>query len=193
MDCDIKRGCVTHRSHIFIDEYKLPSYELVCEDAKRSLLIANAGGQSEISEMYSIDYFSQIYGSTNIILETEVDYWVEFKMVDFICTINCQRMGVSVARAMGYPTSDTFTLEQAKKLLYKKLYGLIVARNSVVKSQSFMKSVLHIWCQDKRIAALLQEAYCQLDDNDYGLDVKGELLLQLTICPDKQIYKNRMV
>ena len=184
------KGSVTHRSHIFTDEYFLPPSSLVCADAKRSITVDNAGGKSDISEMYSIDYFTQMYGATNTILEKEVSYWIDYKLVDFICTIDSNRVGVSVARAMGYPTSDKFTPEMASRLLYKKLYGLIVARNAVIKKQSFFKSILHIWCQDAHIADLLHDAFSKLDDNDYGLDIKGVVLLQLTICDDSQLYKN---
>lgn len=185
-----KKGPVTHRSHIFTDNYTLPPSSMVCEDGKRSLTVENAGGKSDISEMYSIDYFTQMYGATNTIFEKEVNYWIDYKLVDFICTIDDHRVGVSVARAMGYPTSENFTSQIASKLLYKKLYGLIVARNAVVKEQSFFKSILHIWCQDAHVAQLLCEAFSNLDDNDYGLDVKGVVLLQLTICDDPQLYKN---
>lgn len=181
---------MTHRSHIFTDAYSLPAYDQVCEAAKRSITIDNAGGKSEISELYSIDYFTQMYGASNVILEEEVTYWIDYKMVDFICTINSRRVGVSVARAMGYPTPESFTADMAAKLLRKKLYGLIVARNAVVKEQSFYKSILHIWCQDANVAKHLQDAYANLDDNDYGLDVKGVLMLQLTVCDDPQLYKN---
>lgn len=184
------KGPVTHRSHIFTDTYVLPPSSLVCEDARRSITIDNAGGQSDISEMYSIDYFTQMYGATNTILEKEVAYWIDYKMVDFISTVDDHRVGVSVARAMGFPSADKFTPEMAARLLYKKLYGLIVARNGVVKDQSFFKSILHIWCQDARVAQLLDNAFSNLDDNDYGLDVKGIVLLQLTVCDDPQLYKN---
>ena len=184
------KGPVTHRSHIFTDTYTLPPSSLVCGDARRSITIDNAGGQSDISEMYSIDYFTQMYGATNTILETEVAYWIDYKMVDFICTIESHRVGVSVARAMGFPSPDKFTPAMASRLLYKKLYGLIVARNGVVKDQSFFKSILHIWCQDARVAQLLDDAFSNLDANDYGLDVKGIVLLQLTVCDDPQLYKN---
>ena len=112
------------------------------------------------------------------------------KMVDFICTIDSNRVGVSVARAMGFPSSDKFTPTIASRLLYKKLYGLIVARNAVVKKQSFFKSILHIWCQDAHVAQLLRDAFANLDDDDYGLYVKGVVLLQLTVCDDVQLYKN---
>lgn len=131
-----------------------------------------------------------MYGATNTILEKDVSYWINYKIVDFICTIDSQRVGVSVARAMGYPTPSKFTPEMACKLLYKKLYGLIVARNGVVKSQSFFKSILHIWCQYANVVRLLRDAFAKLDNNDYGLDVKGVLMLQLTVCDDPKLYRN---
>lgn len=187
---DNSKGPPSHKSHIFVDQYMLPSSDDIAHQARKSIEIDNAGGQSEISELYSIDYFVRTYNADEFIFEEEVKYWIQYKMVDFICTINEERVGVSVARAMGYPTPDRFTLDNARRLLLKKLTGLIVARNSVIKSQSFFKSVLHIWCQSSHIAMLLHEAFENLDDNDYGLDIKGVLLLQLTICDDTQLYKN---
>lgn len=189
---DRKRGPITHRSHILVDTYFLPPFHELFEEAQRSLTIENAGGRSDISEMYSIDYWIRNYGATNLIFETEVEYWIRYKMVDFICTIESARVGVSVARAMGYPDPDRFTAKMAARLLYKKLYGLIVARNAVSASQSFYKSILHIWCQTAQIAELLEAAFANLDADDYGLDVKGIVILQLTISPDSQLYTNRL-
>jgi hypothetical protein len=176
-----------------MDRYALPSYAHVSDDAKRSLTVENAGGKSDISEMFSIDYFARIYGASKFIFETEVEYWIRYSMVDFICTLASARVGVSVARAMSYPDPDQFTPKNAARLLYKKLYGLIVARNAVSKQQSFYKSILHIWCQTPRIADLMRDAFANLDADDYGLDVKGVVILQLTISPDPQLYTNRLI
>ena len=178
---------VKERVMSVIHEYTLPEKEIKPE-AKRSLEISNAGGKSEISEMYSIDYFERYYNASCVILEMEVSYSVKYKMVDYICTIDDSRVGVSVARAMGFPTSDNFTLESAYRLLHKKLYGLIVARNSIDKKQSFYKSILHIWCQNRNIAEYIQQAYQNMDD--YDLDVKGVVILLLTVNSDESIYKN---
>ena len=180
-------GLVSDRSYIFTDSYVLPPYSFLCNDAHRSLDIANAGGKSEISEMYSIDYFAQMYGATNTILETEVDYYYQHKMIDFICTINGRRVGISVTRGMGYPSPDNFTADTASCLIYKKLHGLVVARDIVVEEQSFSMSILHIWCQNYRIAHLLHNAFFDIDLSGY---VKGTVLLQLTVCDDSQLYKN---
>lgn len=188
----LKPGTIKSRSSIFIDHYILPKYQSVCTHAKRSLQISNAGGQSEISEMYSIDYFYQLYNGKNVILETEVDYWIDSKMIDFIVYMGGKRVGISVARAMGFPTADNFTYESAVKLLNKKILGLLVARNSVSKKHIFNKSILHIWCQNYTIASLIYQAFLQINPDDYILDVKGKILIQLTISNDEQIYKNNV-
>lgn len=158
--------------------------------AYRAASVQNAGGKSELSEMLSIHYFQQIFGATNILLEMEIEYWIDYKMVDFVCNINNNRIGVSVTRAMGYPNSLKFTYDDAIALLNKKLFGLIISRNSVVKSQTFFKSVLHVWCQNHRIANLLEEAYATINLEDYGLKVKGSVIVLLTVCSDPFIYTN---
>ena len=105
-------------------------------------------------------------------------------MVDFICSINKERVGVSVTRAMEY--DKIFDYEDAAKLLDKKIQGLVIARNSVVKSQCFGKSYLHIWCQNSNIKNILEDSFhCYKDLNDLK-----ELDVILTVCSDYRIYKN---
>lgn len=48
-----------------------------------------------------------------------------WKKVDYIIDIFGTRMGVSVTRAMSYPNPSNFSEEDARRLLYKKLYGLV--------------------------------------------------------------------
>lgn len=190
VDDDVNNTVTAQQMSINVDKYVLNDYMVVCDEGKRSISIENAGGKSDISEMYSIDYFNQKYGATGFILEKEVDYWINYKMVDFICTINGEKVGVSVTRAMGYPTSDKFTKDSAYALLHKKIYGLIVARDSVNDPQSFYKSILHIWCQSENIASHLIDAFKDVQNTDFGMDIIGVLSLQLTVCADDQLYKN---
>jgi hypothetical protein len=181
-------GKISHRTFVFIDHYTLPRE--VSLEAERSLTVENAGGKSAISEMFSIDYMVKKYHANSIVLEMEVVYSIDYKMVDYIALVDDIRVGVSVTRAMGFPTAAYFTSEDADRLLRKKLNGLIVARNSVSKHQSFIKSILHVWCQSPNIARLLKDSFRRLDDNDFGLDIKGVVILQLTVCQDTRIYLN---
>lgn len=190
--CEPIRCYATHRNHVFADSYEFGDNPITHPDAVRSLSVENAGGKSEVSEALSMQYFYERFGAGQFLLEREVEYWCEYKMVDFVCTIAETRIGVSVTRAMGYPTPEHFDAEAALHLLRKKLYGLIVARNAVDKKHRFFKSILHIFCQTTPIAALLQEAYAGLDVNDFGLNIKGAVILRLTVCTDPRIYSNRL-
>ena len=130
----------------------------------------------------------------------EVEYWIDYSMVDFICTIGENRVGVSVTRAMGHCKQvgtkkikldeSMFTDEDTEILLKKKLNGLIISRNSVTDRHSFFRSILHIWCQSQRIADLLRLKFESYDTDDFGLDVKGSVILVLTICDFENIYYN---
>ena len=178
---------------VFTDSWTLSLKPQFSKDAKRSLEVDNAGGKSTLSEMMSIEYFTRVLNAQDILLEMEVEYWIDYKMVDFICTVpQYGRIGVSVTRAMGYPSSDKFTPDHALHLLRKKLYGLIVSRNGVTKKHSFFRSILHIWCQTEEIAIFLQNAYESFDIEDYGLDIKGVVILQLTICTHPSLYTNEI-
>jgi len=56
----------------------------------------------------------------------QVEYCsMNWKKVDYICTLYGQRVGVSVTRAMSYPDPEQFSPDMANKLLHKKLFGLV--------------------------------------------------------------------
>ena len=180
----------SYSNSVFLDTLTVKKPFIFCEEASRSLSVENAGGHSEISEALSIHYFVKTFGAKDVLYEKQIEYYIDYKMVDYVATIENRRVGVSVTRAMSYPSPDRFTHEDALALLHKKIYGLIVSRNSVTDRHSFFKSVLHVWCQSHRIAWILREAYSSLDIADYGLDVKGSLILILTVCESPGVYRN---
>ncbi|MDD4931380.1 MAG: hypothetical protein PHG66_04535 [Candidatus Colwellbacteria bacterium] len=181
--------------NLFIDRYTVPKFHemhpLMCKAAKRSLTIENAGGKSQYSEALSMQYFRERFRATNYIPEMEIKYWIDYKMCDFICDIKGNRAGVSVSRAMGYPTAADFTPEIAYRLLQKKLHGLVIASRGVCEKQEFHISVLHIFCQDQRIANMVSDIYPQIlleDDSDTIRDV----IMILTVCEQDYVYSNNI-
>ena len=106
---------------VAIDSYYIPRCVHLTPTALRAIACVNAGGKSEISEALSINYFEKIFGAHSIILEMEVEYWIDYSMVDYVCTVGQHRIGVSVTRAMGYPEESIFTAETAKYLLRRKI------------------------------------------------------------------------
>ena len=119
----------------------------------------------------------------------EIKYWIRYTMCDFICTIKDKRIGVSVTRAMGFPTAKYFNEEIAYRLLQKKIHGLVFASRAVCEEQEFSTSILHIFCQDQRIADILKETYPMIlkeDDSDKAKDV----IMILTVCSQEYVYSN---
>lgn len=140
-----------------------PSLSLL---ALRVLLLPNAGGNSVQSEVLSAEMFVRYFGASKIKTEMELVYYFQSKIADFTLCIDGRWMGVSVTRAMGWPNEDRFTLDSAIILLTRKIYGLIVARNGISVDDSFYTSIIHVWCQSRRIQTLVREAYEQIDN--YG-------------------------
>ena len=179
-----------NKTNIFKDELFLPSHLTLSLDSNKCLFSPNAGGKSIVSEALSIEYFINVFNASQIILEMQITYWIDYKMVDFICSIDDQRVGISVTRAMGFPEPQQFNLNHARHLLNKKIHGLIIARNGVNENHTFYKSILHIWCQNTTIANFIYDAYNELNLSTFGLDIKGTLIVMLTICNSKNIYSN---
>ena len=136
-----------------------------------------------------------------------VPYWFNYKKVDYLCSMYNRRIGVSVKRAVNreimlqlknpdqkstYEITDaTFDRAEAKRFLNGAIKGLIVARRCIFQDHDFSKSILHVWCPSKRIAIMIREAFGALDIVDMDSEVKGYLILHLTICYDKHIYIGR--
>ena len=178
-------------TRFLVDNYTPPARRFLHTEAVRSLEAENAGGKSEISEAYSIDHLSRLFGSFQSILEMEVRYWAQYKMVDYILKLpSGSRLGVSVTRAM--TRSDLlYTRDDAVRLLNKKLKGLIVSRNAVVRDHSFFHSVLHIWAPSQHVADLIQDVIRRKDVDLEELELVGSMDIWITVCGRSEIYTNR--
>jgi hypothetical protein len=148
-------------------------------DASKIARSPNAGGASVVSEALSMEVLHKTMMADNVLTELEVSYWSDaWKKVDYICRIDGKRVGVSVTRAMGHPMPYLFTSSDADRLLEKKLYGLVVARAGIKKSQRYDRSILHVWCQTKGIEELVKIAF---DRKTVELDIHNDIALFTTI------------
>lgn len=177
--------------YIYKDFLKLGEfYENISPLAIRSITVDNAGGKSEISEMFSMNHYILNFGATNILMEMEIEYWIRYKMVDYICSIGDINIGVSVTRAMGYPYPENFDYDKAIKLIYKKINGLIISRRAVTEKFSFQHAVLHVWCQTNYISKLITKAFYDLELQKTFIDGEGIVILHTTVCDSDYIYNN---
>lgn len=179
-------------SYIFtFDVCQFPIFEClkVPQNITRTLTTPNAGGSSEISEAISMYYMYLKFGAYSFIPEMEVKYCSQSCICDYVMEIGHHRVGVSVTRAIGYPTNKVISIERARYLLYKKLHGLIIAKRTVSTENQFDMSVIHLWCQSWLDAFVIRDAYVSIIDNDiYGL--YGHIYVICTVCPNEFIYTN---
>jgi len=110
----------TYTDYVFIDSVNLPEINKLCLVYMLRdlwLLIMLVVSQS-IQKLFQFNIFQDAYGSTDIVLEMEIEYLICYKMVDFICMIQGYQVGVSVTRAMKFIKRkvqgfDVFTKEDA--------------------------------------------------------------------------------
>lgn len=170
------------RRQILVGQFKAFSsflHFVLGQDATRVRTESNAGGTSTISESLSVEYFVRRFQAKDIVTEMEVEYRAyNWKKVDYICTLYGQRVGVSVTRAMSFPDPKDFSTQTAYRLLYKKLFGLVVARHGVSKRHSFCQCILHVWCETQETASIMQQEY---DGVSQELDITDDVIMVLTV------------
>lgn len=174
-----------------IDSCTFPNFDQIAfiDTPRRSLSIKNAGGSSEISEALSMQYMYYRFNASRFIPEMEVDYWIESKICDYLMRCNNENFGVSVTRAVSYPFTQEFSYDSAFALLNKKLYGLIVARNSISDKHMFHRSILHIWCMTAHTAHNIRKAYDEIVRQDINRTYDNVFVI-CTVCPHVYIYNN---
>lgn len=158
-------------------------------EIKRTLEIHNAGGSSELSETLSMYYMYLKFNAINFIPEMEVNYRFKSNICDYLMEINKKKIGVSVTRALCYPFNKTIPYEFATSLLYKKLFGIILAKKSVSQLHHFDNSVIHVWCNNWNDAYVIHDAYSMIIKNDiYRL--YENIYIICSVCQANFIYTN---
>ena len=175
---------------IYIDSFTYNN-EILNSYAKNSLLIKNAGGRSEISEMFSIHILMNILNSYDCIYEKKVEYKFTCKLVDYILFSENEgdlfRVGVSTTRAFSH-FNNVFTYDDGYKLLMKKITGLVISRQSIDEKHNFFTSILHIFAQNDTIKNILLDVIKDL--NIETLYIKGVLNIWITVSAYEPIYSN---
>ncbi len=106
----------------------------------------NAGGSSVCSEVMSMQVLHECEGAQLYKTETQIIYTrSKGAITDYETIISGHKVGVSVTRAYKGPVIQTFTLEDAKTLLTKKLTGVVESTAKVSPGDKWTKQVLHVW------------------------------------------------
>ncbi|WAR17923.1 AAC4-like protein [Mya arenaria] len=156
---DNKVGGVLHCD--FTPHRKLTDMSL-SGDATKMRDVPNAGGSSVGSEVLSLELLRRCFKAKLIKTEMEVEYFPEGgSITDYVCDVFGSKLGVSVTRARSYFRDVTFSLDDASRLLNKKLRGINQAnRNSL---ENWHKQVLHVWSAGNDITNTLVQAFHHLE------------------------------
>jgi len=161
MEMALKNGeedCVIRSRFAALDASKLANE--FHEGTKRVLQEPNAGGKSFNSEALSFETLQALFGADNLITEMNVRYQFSgSSLVDYVCDIIKNRVGVSVTRAMHFQGADFFTPELARILLSKKLGGLDRASRAVSEYHAFNRQILHVWAQSDSVADYVKDCF----------------------------------
>ena len=146
----------------------------------------NAGGASVRSEVMSMEILKRAFGATLLATEMQAWYWpAHSPITDYVCTLNGETVGVSVTRAFHFVSSALFTAADARRLLAKKLQGVLNSTKAIVYPE-FKRQVLHVFCRAQRVAELVLREYRSL-----GCELRGNTVLFLTVCEADWIYTER--
>lgn len=144
--------------------------------AERVLHLPNAGGNSLESEVLSFELLRQCYGAELCRSEMEIEYWPEHsKKTDYSVLLGGVSVGVSVTRAMKF--GARFTREDAHLLLEKKLFGILVSTENVLKEHGWGRQILHIWATHQHVADMVEEEFWHMPQ-----ELRGNTIVVLTVC-----------
>ena len=157
--------------------------------AKRSLVVPNAGGNSQISEAISINLMCKFFPGCSVILETSIrTVWARWPIVDYVIVRSGRtNVGISVVRAMHYLDEFFFDQDEAIRIMYKKLNGLVVAQRGCYQ---YSWSILHVICQSNRIAKICKSVAHQVASD---LDIADSIEMMFSIVEHQDVYKENPV
>jgi len=152
------------------------------EDGSRLLSEPNAGGNSVTSEVASFEILRRVFSNASLHkTEMEIKYAMAWDGVrpmgmcmstktDFVLSVpsvsgGIRLVAVSVTRAMHYPRKHhpAFTIQDASRLLNKKLKCVCFSDRYVVEKDKWDQQVLHVLTDDYTKARLLKKAFRKID------------------------------
>ncbi|CAN5806483.1 hypothetical protein BH11MYX2_BH11MYX2_31080 [soil metagenome] len=158
-------------------------------DGMRLIATSNAGGSSQISELFAFEELARCEGATLLKTETEVQYTdMNGKRTDMLVTLKGKMIGVSVTRAFSFPIGQPYTMQQASDLLTKKLTDIKASSANVTAADKWVKQILAYQAIDDQSAGEVVSVW-----NSLAASTKADTILLVTRTDgtDTFIYQNQ--
>ena len=151
------------------------------EGGKRIYSTPNAGGNSVISEVLSYEVLSDYLSGVKLLhTEMELEYEYDSKITDYSISVAGEPIGVSVTRCMKY--RGMLNKWDARRLLIKKIKGIVESSEAISEKHSWKKQILHIWVEYPYMVKILQDVYREAEIRSISPDT----LLVLTVMESQQ-------
>lgn len=148
----------------------------------------NAGGSSEMSELFAFEQLARCEGASLVKTETEIVYTnIGGKKTDILVEIDGHKIGVSVTRAFAFPIGQPYTEQQATTLLTRKLDDIELSSANVTAADAWEKQILAYQAIDDQAAQTVVGVWNGLD-----AATKDDTILLVTVTngDDLFIYQN---
>lgn len=158
---------------------------LLTDGAQQILEDGTAGGSSGISEAFAFEVLARCESATFVKSETEIVYDpVTSKKTDILVSIDGMQVGVSVTRAVGFPRTDPYTVEDAE-FIERKLTDILESSANVVEEDSWVKQILLVMAYGDMHAESIHTAWESLP-----AETRADTILYVVITDgdDESIY-----
>lgn len=143
----------------------------------------NAGGSSGLSEVFAFEQLSRCELASLLKTETEIVYDTAGKITDMEVSVDGEKIGVSVTRAVAYPFGSTYTLDTATNLITKKLTDIKASTANVSDADRWRKQILAILAWDSAAADTMAQAWANVGD-----DVRADTIVVLTTTDGEDLF-----
>jgi hypothetical protein len=135
-----------------------------------------AGGGSSLSEVFAFEALARCEGASLLKTGTEIVYDQPGKTTDLLVRIAGVKVGVAVARAVGFPPGSPYTSQSATTLLDAKLDAVNESSQHVAAQDAWVKQVLVVMAYDQQHADTIAAAWSAL-----GSAIKADTVVYVVV------------
>jgi hypothetical protein len=173
----------------FAREYMDPADRgLLTEGGRRLAETPNAGGSSELSEIFAYEELARCEMAALLKTETEIVYDTPGKITDLEVEIGTHKIGVSVTRAFAFPLGSPYPLSQAEMLITRKLQDIQLSTMNVSAADRWDKQILAVLAWDDQAADVVAQAWMMADAATKADTI---VVVSVTAGEDRFIYTNQ--
>jgi hypothetical protein len=143
----------------------------------------NAGGSSQLSEVFAYEQLARCEQAMLLKTETEIVYDTQGKITDLEIELAGHKVGVSVTRAVAFPFGSPYTLSAATNLVERKLSDIQVSTANVSAADRWEKQILAVLAYDDQAADVFAEAWMMMDPS-----VKADTIVLITSTAGEDLF-----